>query len=133
MGVDALLLDPFCADPFYRRASRVSMGEVFGLPHARIDTLPAGLDVLFDRSYLVAALTPHVDAIDIAEVAVGPADRVALLLGAEGSGLSDDALARAHLSVRIPLSGTVDSLNVGAASAVAAYALARNRSERHSR
>lgn len=130
MGVEALLLDPTCADPWYRRASRVSMGEVFAVPHAWLDALPGGLDPLSAAGFTLLALTPSEDAVDIGAVALGPDDRVALLLGAEGPGLSARVLARADACVRIPLSAAVDSLNVGAAAAVAAYAVGRNRRER---
>ncbi len=127
MGVGALLLDPRCADPLYRRASRVSMGEVFAVPHAWLEPLPGGLEPLSAAGFALLALTPSEDAIDIGTVALGPDDRVALLLGAEGPGLSGAVLARADASVRIPLAAAVDSLNVGAAAAVAAYAIGRNR------
>lgn len=129
MGVEALLLDPACADPWYRRASRVSMGEVFAVPHARLGALPGGLEPLSAAGFALLALTPSGDAIDIDALPLGPDDRVALLLGAEGPGLSDAVLARADARVRIPLAASVDSLNVGAAAAVAAYALRRNRVE----
>lgn len=127
MGVQALLLDPTCADPLYRRASRVSMGEVFAVPHARLERLPDGLNPLSQAGFRLLALTPSEGAIDIGELRVGPIDRVALMLGAEGPGLAEQTLARADELVRIPLSSAVDSLNVGAAAAVAAYALGRNR------
>ena len=130
MGVETLLLDPTCADPWYRRASRVSMGEVFAVPHARLAALPDGLDPVAAAGFALLALTPAVDAVDIGMVAMGPDDRVALLLGSEGPGLSDAVLARADVRVRIPLAAAVDSLNVGAAAAVAAYAVGRNRRER---
>ena len=129
MGVEALLLDPTCADPWYRRASRVSMGEVFAVPHARLDALPDGLDPVKAAGFALLALTPSDGAVDIGAVALGPDDRVALLLGSEGPGLSDEVLARADARVRIPLAAAVDSLNVGAAAAVAAYAVGRNRRE----
>jgi tRNA G18 (ribose-2'-O)-methylase SpoU len=124
-GYDALLLDPSCCDPLYRRASRVSMGEVFGVPHAWLGRLPDGLMAVRDAGFAVVALTPGPGAEDLDAVVAGVAvaDRVALLLGAEGHGLSDGALAAADRRVRIPIAPTVDSLNVGAAAAVALYAL----------
>lgn len=129
MGVEALLLDPTCADPWYRRASRVSMGEVFAVPHARLQALPDGFEPLSDAGFALLALTPAEGAIDIAALPLGPDDRVALVLGAEGPGLSASVLARCDQRVRIPLASAVDSLNVGAAAAVAAYAIGRNRGE----
>lgn len=127
MGAEALLLDPSSADPLYRRSSRVSMGEVFAVPHARVEQLPGGLDPLTAAGFEVWALTPERDAVDIAHLQVGPDAPVALLVGSEGPGLSAASLAAAHRRVRIPVSGGVDSLNVGAAAAVAAYALGRAR------
>ncbi len=124
-GYDALLLDPSCCDPLYRRASRVSMGEVFGVPHAWLDRLPDGLAVVRAAGFSVVALTPDPGAEDLDAVVagVGAGDRVAVLFGAEGHGLSEGALAVADRRVRIPISPSVDSLNVGAAAAVALYAL----------
>ena len=127
MGAEALLLDPSSADPLYRRSSRVSMGEVFAVPHARVEQLPGGLEPLTAAGFEVWALTPERDAVDIAHLQVGPDAPVALLVGSEGPGLSAASLAAAHRRVRIPVSGGVDSLNVGAAAAVAAYALGRAR------
>ena len=125
LGVDALLIDPTSSDPLYRRASRVSMGEVFRFPYTRTAPLPGGLMPLRERGFVVAALTPAPDAIDLADI---PAhDRIALVLGTEGHGLLEPTMAAADLRVRIPMHGDVDSLNVGAAAAVACYALMRIR------
>jgi tRNA G18 (ribose-2'-O)-methylase SpoU len=125
LGIDALLLDPNSCDPLYRRSLRISMGEALSLPHARTDPLPAGLAPLRDAGFILAALTPGSDAEDIAAVAAARHDRLALLLGAEGPGLSPALLAEADVQVRIPLAAGVDSLNVAAAAAIAFYALAR--------
>lgn len=124
-GYQALLLDHSCCDPLYRRASRVAMGEVFGLPHAWLGRLPDGLAVLRERGFTVVALTPDSGAEDLDAVVAGLAadERVALLLGAEGHGLRSDTVAAADRRVRIPISAAVDSLNVGAAAAVALYAV----------
>ncbi|MCU1354558.1 MAG: putative rRNA methylase [Acidimicrobiales bacterium] len=127
LGVDALLLDPTCCDPLYRRAARVSMGEVYALPYARTDRLPEGLAVLRDRGFEIVALTPDPDAEPIEALAPAPEDRVALLFGAEGPGLRTDTLAAADRRVQIPLHGEVDSLNVGVAAAIACYVLGRTR------
>jgi tRNA G18 (ribose-2'-O)-methylase SpoU len=123
LGIDALLLDPGSCDPLYRRSLRISMGEALSLPHARIDALPAGLAPLREAGFRLVALTPATDAADIASVAPAPGDRLALMLGTEGPGLSDAVLAEADLVVRIPLAAGVDSLNVAAAAAIAFYAL----------
>lgn len=115
-GVDAVLLDPRCADPLYRRSVRVSMGHVLRVPFAMLPgSWPASLALL--RDFTVLAMTPDPSATPLREVAVP--HRWALLLGAEGPGLSADALAAADLRVRIPMADGVDSLNVATAAAVA--------------
>ena len=115
-GIEAVLLDPQTADPLYRRCVRVSMGHVLHVPFARFDRWPDPLDELRSVGFTVAALTPAADATDIDDVR---ADRIAWLLGAEGPGLTADALARADVRVRIPIAPEVDSLNVGTAAAIA--------------
>lgn len=116
LGVDAVLLDPSCGDPLYRRAIRASMGQVFALPHARLEALPSGLDVLQDRGIMTIALTPSA-TLDIRNVE--RPDKVAILLGAEGPGLSQAALEAASLQARITMARSVDSLNVANAAAIA--------------
>ena len=125
LGADALLLDPTSCDPLYRRASRVSMGEVYALPYAWIGRLPDGLAPLRELGFEVVALTPDPAADDIGALSYEPGDRVALVLGAEGPGLSAETLAAADRRVRIPLHGHVDSLNVASAAAIACYVLGR--------
>lgn len=127
LGADALLLDPTGVDPLYRRASRVSMGEVFGLPYARLPTFPGGLDVVLDHCFALVALTPEPSATSIDDVAFAPDEKVALVLGSEGPGLAPETMARIGRRVRIPLHGGVDSLNVAAAAAIACYVLGRRR------
>jgi tRNA G18 (ribose-2'-O)-methylase SpoU len=115
-GIEAVLLDARCADPLYRRSVRVSMGHVLRVPFAVLpDPWPAALDVL--REFTVLALTPDPTAVALRDVAVP--ERWAVLLGAEGPGLSVAALAAADLRVRIPMADGVDSLNVATAAAVA--------------
>ena len=129
LGMDAVLLAPDCADPLYRRAVRVSMGTVFAIPYARLGADPDGppwpraLELLAEHGYRRLALTPAPDAIDLRELRLGPQEKVALLLGSEGEGLSPRAFAACDLRVRIPMAPGVDSLNVAAAAAVACYAL----------
>lgn len=114
-GVDAVLLDRRCADPLYRRSVRVSMGHVLRVPFAVLDDpWPAALR---DSGLTLLALTPRADAVPLRDVV--PPDRWAVLLGAEGPGLSDAALAAADVRVRIPMAEGVDSLNVATAAAVA--------------
>lgn len=117
-GVDAVLLDPRCADPLYRRSVRVSMGHVFGVGFAVLPgPWPASLGLLRAAGVRLLAMTPRPAATALAELAAP--DRWALLLGAEGPGLSDAALAAADEWVRIPMAAGVDSLNVATAGAVA--------------
>jgi tRNA G18 (ribose-2'-O)-methylase SpoU len=125
LGVDALLLDPGSCDPLYRRSLRISMGEALSLPHARIGRLPGGLAPLREAGFALAALTPEASAVPLDELAAAGHERLALLLGTEGGGLSAAALAEADVRVRIPLAAGVDSLNVAAAAAIAFYALRR--------
>ena len=125
LGVDALVLDPTCIDPYYRRTVRVSMGEVLHLPVARAASWPGDLDVLGEAGFETWALTPHPAAADLFELAVP--DRVAVLLGAEGPGLSAVLLDAADRRVRIPIDRGVDSLNVGHAAAIAFAMLAHHR------
>jgi tRNA G18 (ribose-2'-O)-methylase SpoU len=123
LGMDAVLLSPDCADPLYRRSVKVSMGAVFSVPYARLDTWPKGLEAVRDAGFTILALTPDEKATDLDDAAPHRLDRVALMLGAEGDGLSTQALMAADEWVRIPMSHGVDSLNVGAAAAVAFYAV----------
>jgi tRNA G18 (ribose-2'-O)-methylase SpoU len=123
MGVDGVLVSPQCADPLYRRSVRVSMGTVFQVPWTRLETWPDGLDALRNLGFVIAALSLDDAAIPLDEfVARGLPDRLALMLGAEGDGLSHGAMQGADLTVTIPMSAGVDSLNVAAASAVAFWA-----------
>ena len=125
LGMDAVLLTPTSCDPLYRRSVRVSMGQVFSVPYAFLDRWPAGLDDIRAAGFRVLALTPDPAATDIATVEVGPDDKVALVFGAEGPGLTDEALDASDERVRIPMAAGVDSLNVGAAAAVACWILGR--------
>ncbi len=123
LGVDAVLVTPRCADPFYRRSIRVSMGTVFQVPWTRLDPWPGGLKALQDNGFVVAALTLADDAMPLEDLATQAPERLAVVLGTEGDGLSPAAAEAADLRVRIPMAGGVDSLNVAAAAAVAFYAL----------
>ncbi|MHB8342318.1 MAG: TrmH family RNA methyltransferase, partial [Mycobacteriales bacterium] len=123
LGMDAVLLDPFCYDPLYRRAVRVSMGAVLAVPYARVTPWPQGLDRLRAAGFRLWALCPAPTGRPLPELGVAAADRVALLLGAEGPGLSAAALAASDEQVRIPMAPGADSLNAAAAAAVACYAV----------
>ena len=127
LGVDAVLVTPSCADPLYRRSVKVSMGAVFSVPWSRLEAWPADLSDVRREGLSVLALTPSPDATPLAALPPEVTGRCALLIGAEGPGLSQGALDAADHRVRIPMSGGVDSLNAAAASAVAFYALAQSR------
>jgi tRNA G18 (ribose-2'-O)-methylase SpoU len=126
LGMDGVLLSPSCADPLYRRSVKVSMGAVFSVPYARLGSWPHDLDAVREAGFSLLALTPDTGAVPLDDVAAHQLPRVALLLGAEGDGLSARALRAADERVRIPMAHGVDSLNVGAAAAVAFYAVTRN-------
>ncbi|HKA83399.1 MAG TPA: RNA methyltransferase [Acidimicrobiales bacterium] len=130
LGMDAVLLDPTCSDPLYRRTARVAMGEGYGFPWAWVPRLPGGLDVLRAHGFSLIALTPDAGAVPLDELALDGAgdpgsDRVALLFGAEGPGLSPETLAAADVRAGIPMRGGVDSLNVGVAAGIAFWVLGR--------
>ncbi|MDG4799852.1 RNA methyltransferase [Micromonospora sp. WMMD980] len=126
LGVDAVLLSPTCADPLYRRSVRVSMGEVFAVPYAKLERWPAGLDEVRAAGFTVLALTPAPDAVPIQRLTDAQRARAALLLGAEGAGLTRAAMAASDVRVVIPMRRGVDSLNVAAATAVACWELGRD-------
>lgn len=121
-GMDAVLVTPRCADPLYRRSVRVSMGTVFQVPWTRIDPWPAGLDLLRGQGFVTAALALSDDSITLDELVDELPEKLALVLGSEGPGLTAATIAAADRVVRIPMSGGVDSLNVAAAAAVAFWA-----------
>ncbi len=124
LGVDAVLVTPRCADPLYRRSVRVSMGTVFQVPWTRIEPWPrGGPEVLREHGFTVAAFALAGDAVTLDALAADPPERLALVLGTEGDGLTRHTIAAADLAVRIPMAGGVDSLNVAAACAVALWAL----------
>lgn len=122
LGIDAVLVSPTCADPYYRRSVKTSMGAVLSLPWTTTTPWPDALHELQHRGFLLAALTPDPTAVDITQW-TRPAQPVALLLGTEGDGLSAGALAAVDVSLRIPVTHRVDSLNVAAAAAIACYAI----------
>lgn len=120
LGVDAALLSPRCADPLYRRAVKVAMGAVFSMPWTRIDDWYDALPHLHQLGFTTVATTLADDAVPI-EDAVAGVDRLALVLGTEGHGLSARWTATADRRAIIPMSAGIDSLNVAAATAVACY------------
>ncbi|WP_374102683.1 TrmH family RNA methyltransferase [Micromonospora sp. D93] len=126
LGIDAVLLSPSCADPLYRRSVRVSMGEVFAMPYAKLDRWPEGLDQVREAGFTVLAMTPAPDAVPIQRLTPAQRERAALLLGAEGPGLTAAAQAASDVRVVLPMRRGVDSLNVAAAAAVAFWELGRD-------
>lgn len=123
LGADAVLVSARCADPLYRRSVRVSMGTVFQVPWTRLPEWSEAGPLLHDAGLHLAALALAPGAVPLDAFVAARPERVALLLGAEGDGLSRNALAAADTVVTIPMTGGVDSLNVAAASAVALWAL----------
>ncbi len=125
LGVDGVLLAPRCADPLYRRAVKVAMGTVFSLPWTRLPDWYDALPSLSSAGFTTVAMALTDDAVDVAEAVAG-VDRLALVLGSEGHGLSPRWLETADTHAVIPMTGGVDSLNIAAAAAVACY-VARGR------
>lgn len=127
LGMDAVLLTPACADPLYRRASRVSMGTVFQIPWTYFDknaSWPDGaMDVLHRLGYKTAAMALRDDSVSIDDEKMMAEKKLAIVLGTEGDGLADHTIADCDYTVKIPMTHGVDSLNVAAASAVAFWQL----------
>jgi tRNA G18 (ribose-2'-O)-methylase SpoU len=125
LGFDGVVLAPRCADPLYRRAVKVSMGAVLAAPYARMDDWRGGLAELKAAGFRLLALTPDPAAtpISTASARIAAGDKLALLIGAEGGGLSARWLNAADEAVQIPMSRGVDSLNVASAAAIACYVL----------
>ncbi|GAB2862252.1 TrmH family RNA methyltransferase [Nocardioides pacificus] len=124
LGFDAVLLSPRCADPLYRRAIKVAMGAVFTVPWTRLDDWYDALPRLASYGFTTVALTLAEDATEIEEAVKG-VDKVALVLGSEGPGLSSRWEQTADRRAIIPMREGIDSLNVAAATAVACYVTAR--------
>lgn len=123
IGADAVLVTPRCSDPYYRRSIRVSMGMVLQVPWTRVGDWPSTRAALTASGFHLAALALAEGAIDLRTFAASAPQRVALVLGTEGDGLTPEALAVADTIVTIPMAHGIDSLNVAATAAVAMYAL----------
>ncbi len=122
LGVDAILVSPGCCDVMLRRCVRVSMGTVFQVPWTVLggkDTWPAALDTLHDLGFATAAMALTDDSISMDSPALHSAEKLAIILGTEGTGLLPETIQKATYTVKIPMSHMVDSLNVAAAAAVA--------------
>jgi tRNA G18 (ribose-2'-O)-methylase SpoU len=128
-GAGAVVLDESTTDPLYRKAIRTSMGAALTVPFARACPWPEALDELRRAGIVLVGLTPDPRATPLRDVAATLAEKpVALVFGHEGDGLSPAALAACHHQARIPMASSVDSLNVGTASAIALYEFARSAS-----
>lgn len=141
LNMDAVLLTPACADPLYRRASRVSMGTVFQVPWTYFDKEmacglseeealssvwpEAGIALLNELGFKTAAMALSDDSVSIDDERLLAEEKLAIILGTEGDGLADCTIADCDYTVKIPMSHEVDSLNVAAASAVAFYQLGK--------
>ena len=128
LNLDAVLVTPTCCDPLYRRAVRVSMGTVFQIPWTRIgnthtDWPHPGMDRLKALGFKTAAMALSDNSVSIEDPALGSEEKLAIILGTEGDGLSLRTIADCDYTVRIPMAHQVDSLNVAAASAVAFWEL----------
>lgn len=123
LGADAVLISPRCADPLYRRSVRVSMGTVLQVPWTRMPEWAEARTILKDAGFHIAALALSDDAVTLDEFAANTPAKLALVMGAEGDGLSRAALGAVDTVVTIPMLAGVDSLNVASASAVAMWAL----------
>lgn len=131
LNMDAVLLTPACSDPLYRRAIRVSMGTIFQVPwtyFSRKETVwPAeGMDELHRLGFKTVAMALRDDSYSIDDPRLHAEDKLAVILGTEGDGLSNDTIADCDYTVKIPMTHGVDSLNVAAASAVAFWELGRS-------
>ena len=124
LGMDALLLTPGCSDPLYRRSARVSMGTVFQIPWTFTLSWPEeGMRQLADLGFRTAAMALSDDSVSIDDPKLAAEEKLAIVLGSEGDGLTDTTIARCDYTVKIPMYHGVDSLNVAAASAVAFWQL----------
>ncbi len=131
LNIDAVLLTGTCSDPLYRRATRVSMGNVFLIPWTFFESREAwpeeGLARLRKMGFQTAAMALKEDSVRIDDPVLMEAEKLAIVLGAEGDGLTPETIAQCDHTVLIPMSNGVDSLNVAAASAVAFWQLTRNK------
>jgi tRNA G18 (ribose-2'-O)-methylase SpoU len=123
LGMDAVLLTPGCSDPLYRRAIRVSMGTVFQIEWTFLDE--NGIDNLRSFGFKTVAMALKDNTLDISDPRLADEKRLAIVMGTEGDGLSDETIAKCDYTVKIPMYHGVDSLNVAAASAIAFYQLGK--------
>lgn len=131
LGIDAVLVTPTTCDPLCRRAVRVSMGTVFLVPFAKIGNAPADwprdMDILKSMGFKCAAMALSDNSVSIDDKDLLSEEKVALILGTEGTGLMKETIEKSDYTVKIPMSNGVDSLNVGAAAAVAFWQITRQK------
>ena len=127
LGMDAVLLTPGCSDPLYRRASRVSMGTVFQIPWTFLNE--NNLKEIKELGFKTVAMALKENSLSICDPKVVNAEKLAIIMGTEGDGLSDETIAECDYTVKIPMYHGVDSLNVAAASAIAFYQLGNKKNE----
>lgn len=132
LNTDAVLITPSCCDPLNRRAVRVSMGTVFQIPWAyacdKVEDWPEkGIKSLHELGFKTAAMALSDDSVSLSDERLKREDKLAVILGTEGDGLTKETIAKCDYTVKIPMSHGVDSLNVAAASAVAFWELNRSR------
>lgn len=125
LGMDALLLTADCSNPLYRRAIRVSMGTVFQIPWTFLDSETNVISTLHALGFKTAAMALSDNSVSIDHPLLAKEDKLAIILGSEGDGLTAETISASDYVVRIPMSHGVDSLNVAAASAVAFWQLGR--------
>ena len=128
LGMDAVLLTPGCSDPLYRRSARVSMGTVFQIPWTFTGDWPGeGMAQLSRLGFKTAAMALSDDSVSIDDRRLMAEEKLAVILGSEGDGLTETTIARCDYTVKIPMYHGVDSLNVAAASAVAFWQLRKEK------
>lgn len=127
LGMDAVLLTPGCSDPLYRRASRVSMGTVFQIKWTFIEN--SDLEKIKAMGFKTVAMALKDNSLSIRDPALTSEEKLAIVMGTEGDGLSDVTIAECDYTVKIPMYYGVDSLNVAAASAIAFYQLGNKTNE----
>lgn len=130
LGIDAVLVTPTCCDPLCRRAVRVSMGTIFRVPWTKIgdsrdDWPKRGLDILSERGFKSVAMALTDDSVNIDDERLLSEDKLAIVLGTEGTGLSKETIAKCDYTVKIPMANGVDSLNVASAAAIAFWQITR--------
>ena len=135
LNIDAVLITPTCCDPLCRRAIRVSMGTVFQIPWARISKTERewqteGIEMLKRNGFLTCAMALSDDSVGIDDEIIEKSEKIAIILGTEGTGLAKETIAAADRTVRIPMSHGVDSLNVAAAGAIAFWQVGRYNGKR---